>query len=75
MIKVICKKKGCFNEGVEIEVQKSHVVCGCCGSILNELTADEIAELETEMTKKQAERDAVLAKLGLTADEIAILLG
>jgi hypothetical protein len=54
-----------------------------------ELTADEVAELqadaaktaakqnaeETERATKEAAKVAVLAKLGLTADEVAALLG
>ncbi len=54
-----------------------------------ELTADEVAELqaeaakisakktaeETERAEKQSAKEAVLAKLGLTADEVAALLG
>lgn len=51
-----------------------------------ELTADEIAQAEADKAKadadkakadadKQAARQAVLKKLGLTADEVAALLG
>ena len=54
--------------------------------IRQELTANEIAEAEAEKTKDAAEkakadaqkaaaRQAVLDKLGLTADEISALLG
>jgi len=54
--------------------------------IRKELTANEIAEAEAEKTKDAAEkakadaqkaaaRQAVLDKLGLTANEIAALLG
>ena len=69
--------------------QKTIVNCITGETIIRDLTADEIAQLETDKaqavkdaaekakadTNKQAARQAVLDKLGLTADEIAALLG
>ena len=53
--------------------------------VLREMNADEIAQLKKDKTQaqldaqaqtaKQAARQAVLDKLGLTADEAAALLG
>tara|TARA_R110002126_G_scaffold260868_1_gene403834 strand:- start:67 stop:276 length:210 start_codon:yes stop_codon:yes gene_type:complete len=53
--------------------------------VLREMTADELAQVEKDKTQrqvdaaaqtaKQAARQAVLDKLGLTADEAAALLG
>jgi hypothetical protein len=40
-----------------------------------EAHAAELAERETEAAQKAAAREAILDRLGLTADEAAILLG
>ncbi len=49
--------------------------------IIREFTAEEIADIETKKTRalteaqaKEANRQTVLDKLGLTAEEIAVLL-
>ena len=50
--------------------------------IIREFTAEEIADIETKKSRvlieaqtKEANRQAVLDKLGLSADEVAALLG
>ena len=69
--------------------QKTIYDCVTGETITRDFTDDEIAQLETELAQnekdaaakikadadKQAARQKVLDKLGLTADEIAALLG
>ena len=72
MITVKCKTKNCENNGVEIEVQLSHVICGVCNAVLNEMLpiVDESAK-----AKAEADKAALLERLGLTEDELKIILG
>lgn len=54
-------------------------------NLVRDATADEVAEIEARQAEaealaeaevaRQVAKDAVLAKLGLTADELAALLG
>ena len=72
IITVKCKTKNCFNYGVEIEVPLSHVICGICNSVLNEMLSNSNQPTEAEQAGAKA---ALLAKLGITADEAQLLLG
>lgn len=75
MITVKCINNECLNNGVEIEVQLSHVICGVCNAVLNELllVTDEAAQAAA--AAKAAQKAALLERLGITEEEAQLLLG
>ena len=75
MHKVKCQNKECLNLDVEFVIETNHAICGVCNSILRMPTQAELADEQLKENARLESKQAVLDKLGLTAEEVAILLG
>ena len=72
---VKCLTKNCENNNKEIDVpETTFVICGPCGSLIREPSEAEIAAEQATQREREAARQALLDKLGITADEAKLLL-